>query len=120
MTKWIGNEVNTSGSYYEAGCEELKKRNGGTNNGGTLYEFSSRFDENYYISDIDVIEKIETLIDKKEPSELIDYLYKLTIDKFGAVDLLVRIGHKIARQRDEGYKAGKEAARSTMREALGL
>ncbi|RXZ78126.1 hypothetical protein EBB07_29165 [Paenibacillaceae bacterium] len=117
--KWIGLEVNISGSYYETKCKELEKRSGGVYNAGTLYKFNSRFGESYYISDKEAVEKIEKLLEN-DPAEIIEYLYNLVIQKFGVIDFVVRVGHKIAEQRSEGYKVGKLAAQEKMREALGL
>ena len=50
--KWIGEEGNTSGSYYETKISsELQKRCGGHPGAKTLYKFKSRFGEEYYITD---------------------------------------------------------------------
>ena len=121
--KWIGEKDDTSGSYYERGTPELKIRKGGRTNAKKLYEFTSRFDETYYITDSEVIEHIESLLSSKSESrsaELIEYLYGLVIRKFGAIEFIVRIGHKIAEQRSEGYKQGKLAKQKEIIEALGL
>lgn len=116
--KWIGDVINTSGSYYETECKELMKRHGGNQK---LYKFKSRFGEEYYISDVEVIEKIELLLGEYERStKLIEYLYELVIQKFGVIDFIVRIGHKIAEQRSEGYKEGKTAKQEEMKKVLGL
>jgi hypothetical protein len=121
IEKWIGEKDDTSGSYYERGTPELKIRKGGRYDAKRLYRFESRFGETYYITDPEVIDRIEFLL-KTENSgaELIEYLYSLVIHKFGAIEFIVRIGHKIAEQRNEGYKQGKLAKQKEIIEALGL
>lgn len=119
--KWIGVEDNTSGSYYERGTPELRVRKGGRHDAKRLYRFESRFGETYYITDPEVIDRIEILL-KTENSgvDLIEYLYSLVIQKFGTIEFIVGIGHKIAEQRDEGYKQGKLAKQKEIIKVLGL
>jgi hypothetical protein len=121
IEKWIGVEDNTSGSYYERGTPELRVRKGGRHDAIKLYCFKSRFGETYYITDPEVIDKIEFLLkNENSGAELIEFLFCLVIEKFGAIEFIVRIGHKIAEQRNEGYKQGKIAKQKEIIEALGL
>ena len=69
----------------------------------------------------EVIIKIEIFLAQgKESTELYEYLYGLVIERFGVIDFIVRIGHKIAYERDEGYKEGKKRMQKEMRQVLGL
>lgn len=117
--KWIGERIDKSGGYSRARiCEELLKRNESFKE--KLYVFDSRFGEEYNISDDNVILNIEKLIADDKPTELIEYLYNLIIEKFGVIDLLVRIGHKIADERNNGFLKGKSHIQKEMRELLGI
>jgi len=122
--KWIGEEDNPSGSYYERGTKELKIRKGGYINAKKLYRFESRFGETYYISDEEVINQIETILQdenkEKISAKMVDYLYNLVIQKFGVIEFIVRIGHKIAEQCDVGYRNGKHAKQEELKKVLGL
>lgn len=124
IEKWIGEEDNSSGSYYEIGTKELQIRKGGYINAKKLYRFESRFGETYYITDEKVINQIEKILqdeDKEETSvKLVDYLYNLIIQKFGVIEFIIRIGHEIAEQRDIGYRRGKLAKQEEIRKVLGL
>jgi hypothetical protein len=120
--KWIGEEDNPSGSYVPTICDELQLRRGGTINAKRLYRFNSRFDVEYNITDNEVIKNIEELLEKGEDglTGLYDYLYSLIIEKFGVIEFITRIGHKIAQERDAGYREGKVRMQRDMRELLGL
>ncbi|MDP9675219.1 hypothetical protein J2W97_001202 [Paenibacillus jamilae] len=118
LEKWIGEKDDTSGSYYEIGTKELTLRKGGRINAKKLYCFNSRFGETYYITDTEVINEIELLL--KNETKLIDYLYGLVIREFGAIEFIVRIGHKIAEEREKGYQNGKFAKQKEIVEVLGL
>lgn len=122
--KWIGEEDNTSGSYYQTVCCELSRRSGGYLNAKKLYHFKSRFGQEYNITDEEVIQKIEELLttyeDEGGSTKLFDYMYNLIIEKFGVVEFIVDIGHKIAKERDSGYVKGKKQMQKELRELIGL
>lgn len=121
IEKWIGKEVNTGGSYYGTNiCSELRKRHGGQINAEKLYKFKSRFGNEYNITDEEVIVSIERLIGEDKSTELVEYLYNLIIEKFGVIEFIVGIGHKMAAERDKGYRNGKERMQADMRQLLGL
>ena len=120
--KWIGEEDNTSGSYIETACKELSKRYGGTINAKKLYRFKSRFGEEYNITDKDVIHNIEKMLEEYEESTMLlyEYLYDLVVMKFGVMEFVLNIGHKIRQEHDSGYVAGKKQMQKEMRNLLGL
>jgi hypothetical protein len=118
--KWIGEEDNTSGTYYATSCKELQKRTGGSYNAKKLYKFNSRFGSEYHITDEDAVNKIEEFLTTEESTGLYEYLYNLVIEKFGVIEFIVGIGHKIAKERDEGYKKGKERLQQEVRQLLGM
>lgn len=49
-----------------------------------------------------------------------EFLYRLVIDKFGMIDFLVNITHKIKEQRNMGYRDGKLQMQKDMRKLLGI
>lgn len=121
--KWIGEEDNTSGSYKTTTCSELSIRRGGMVNAKKLYRFTSRFGKEYNITDSEVINKIEELLPKEEEGDsvkLYEYLYNLVIEQFGIIEFIVDIGHKIAKERSDGYSSGKKQMQKDMRGLLGL
>ncbi|WP_336761528.1 hypothetical protein [Paenibacillus sp. USHLN196] len=119
--KWIGEKDDTSGSYYERGTPELRIRKGGRTNSKRLYRFESRFNETYYITEPEVIDVIENLLKIEDCGvEMVEYLYSLVIRKFGAIEFITMIGHKISEQRNEGYLQGKAAKQKEIIKALGL
>lgn len=120
LERWIGEEDNTSGTYVETTCEELKIRRGGCFGAKKLYRFTSRFGKEYNITDQETLDDIDSLLAKEEITELYNYLYKLVIDKFGVMEFIVDIGHVIARERDKGYRAGKKHMQKEIRELIGL
>jgi hypothetical protein len=120
MEKWIGEEDNTSGSYVKTVCDELAIRRGGYLNARKLYRFNSRFGKEYNITDVQVLDHIDGLLEKGDSTELYEYLYGLVIQRFGVIEFIVDIGHVIARERDEGYMRGKKQKQKEIREALGL
>ncbi|WP_064199072.1 hypothetical protein [Brevibacillus brevis] len=118
--KWIGEKDNISGTYVPTECNELQRRTGGCINAKRLYKFNSRFGEEYYITDHKVIDKIEEFLVKEQFVEIYEYIYSLVIEKFGMIEFLVRIGHKIAEQRDNGYRDGKRSMQQEVRKVLGI
>ncbi|MEM4994945.1 hypothetical protein WKH56_20485 [Priestia sp. SB1] len=118
--KWIGHETETSGSYYSTKFEELQIKSCGWSKGSKLYRFKSRFGQGYNITDEKAVETIESLLSKEETKELCEYLYQLVIDNFGMVDFLINVGHKIAKERDEGYRKGKQQKQREIKAVLGL
>lgn len=121
IEKWIGEKDFTGGSYYERGTPELRLRKGGSSEAKKMYRFESRFGMKYYITDSEVIENIELLLKKEECGvELVEYLYGLVVQKFGAIEFITMIGHKISEQRSEGYLQGKFAKQREIIKALGL
>lgn len=124
MEKWIGEETNTSGSYIETICNELSIRRGGTINAKRLYLFTSRFEKQYYITDEEVIDELEKLLEAYKEiggsTKLFNYIYNLVIEKFGVVEFIVDIGHKIAKERNNGYTSGKKQMQKELRTLIGL
>lgn len=122
MHKWIGEEVNTTGAYIKTTCSEVieRHRKSGDTDTPRLYRFTSRFDEIYYISDEEIVTKLAELLEKDDSAETYEYLYNLIAQRFGMANLLVNIGHKIARERDAGYKLGKKILQQKMRDILGM
>ncbi|MBU7316080.1 hypothetical protein [Paenibacillus oleatilyticus] len=119
--KWIGPEDNTSGSYYAVeSCKELRRRTGGHLNAMKLYKFNSRFGEEYYITDDIIITEIEKVLEFHDSSALYEYLYNLVIQKFGVLDFIEGIDHKIAHERDVRYREGKLCKQQEIREVLGI
>lgn len=118
--KWIGEEVNTSGTYVQTEyCSELSVRHGGFANAKKLYRFNSRFGKEYNITDFEVVHRIEELLDK-ESSGLIGYLYNLIIERFGVMEFIIDVDLKIAKERSDGFVKGKKQMQKEMRALLGL
>jgi len=118
--KFIGEVVNTGGSYYPAVYENLYKRHGGPINPKKLYKFESRFGKQYYITDTEVIEELEEMIKNEEASKIHDYLYALIIKRFGITMFLADVEHKIAAEREVGFREGKNHIQKEMRSLLGM
>ncbi|WP_168898330.1 hypothetical protein [Bacillus sp. ISTL8] len=116
--KWIGEKINTTGAYIRTGCLEVLERHRISTKTKRLYKFESRFDEVYYISDEEITEKIAELIKKDNSGEIYEYLYSLIIEKFGVLDFILNVGHKISRERNEGYLEGKRQMRKDIKKLL--
>jgi len=117
---FIGEVVNTGGSYYPAVYEKLYKRHGGPINPKKLYKFESRFRKQYYITDTEVIEELEEMIKNEEASKIHDYLYSLIIERFGITMFLADVEHKIAAEREVGFQRGKKHIQKEMRNLLDM
>ncbi|MEQ6355172.1 hypothetical protein ABNX05_11135 [Lysinibacillus sp. M3] len=120
MEKWIGIEDDTSGTYFKTSCPELSIRKGGRINAKKLYLFKSRFGDEYNITDESVITNIEKLLAEDDHPNLYEFLYSTVIDKFGAMEFVLNIGHKISYERNEGYLEGKKQMQKEMRSLLGI
>jgi hypothetical protein len=119
--KWIGEKISTNGSYVKTSLSELRKKE----HGKRLYIFSNRYtnflqNDDCYISDVKVINEIESFLEKNQITELIGYLYSLFIEKFGIVNFIVSVDHKMQFESNISYKNGFDAAQKAMRNALGL
>ena len=125
-TKWIGPEMSAGGSYRGTNCDELCFKIPGTGNVGSesfdkkIYLFESRFGVQYYISDETVVSIIDKFLQEDRLTGLYEYLYNLVVERFGMIDFLMEIGHKIARERDKGYKAGKNQIRKEFKELMNI
>lgn len=120
--KWIGEEVNTSGTYVPTVCEELSIRRGGTLNAKKLYRFTSRYDVEYNITDEEVINILEMLLEKADESlsDLDSYLYSLVIEKFGALEFIKTVDRKSLEESKKSYNKGKLFMQKEMRNLLGI
>lgn len=118
--KWIGEEVNTSGTYIPTECSEISLRRGGPINAIKLYKFHSRFGVEYYITDSEVVDTIDNLLPKEDPMELYEFLYGLVIKEFGIVPFITKIELELAQKREEGFRSGKKQMQQQMRELLGI
>lgn len=89
-------------------------------NAKKLYRFRSRFGKEYNITDEKVIERIESLLENGDTPELCEYLYNLVIERLGVIEFIKDIEHKIAQERNIGYRSGKKQMQQDMRELLGV
>lgn len=119
MNYWIGKEINTGGSYESTKYKKLNKRIGTPASPLFYFETEIRY-ERYYISDMEVIGQIESLLNKPNSNEyeLRDYLSNLVISRFGIGWFLANIEKKMAEERERAYKKGKNDARREIWKAL--
>lgn len=118
--KWIGIENNPSGSYHPTECPELQLRKGGYLDAIKLYRFTTRFGQEYNITDEEVIAKIESLLENYEPLQMYNYLYGLVIEKFSPMEFVLHLEHFVTKERDKGYRKGEEQLQNDFRKLLGL
>jgi hypothetical protein len=121
--KWIGEEVNTSGTYSTIGCKELMKRSGGPINPPKLYAFRSAFSDSYndyYISDEEAIVEIENFIHFEQTKELREYLYNLVIQRFGIIQFLKHLDDYAEKRHKVGRAKGRREVQLELRKTLGL
>jgi hypothetical protein len=117
---WIGEEENKSGTYVSTPCPEISIRLGGFINAKKLYKFQSRFGNEYYISDVDVLDNIGKLLEKNNSKEITEYMYNLIIEKFGISDFITKIERELLNEHDRGRRSGKIQMQKQMRDLLGL
>lgn len=120
-TYWIGEQINTSGVYepIEEGSE-LSKRLSDGYYVPYLYKHMTRFGDFIYISDPHTIGSIDEYIKDEDFGGLTIFLYKQAINIMGMINFLHSIELQRCVDRDESYKEGRERAKSTIRNALGL
>lgn len=117
---FIGNVENYGGTYRSTICKELSKKQGRPPYSKTLYRFESRFKRIYYITDTQVVNKLEAMIENEETSKIHDYLYALVIEHFGFPMFLADVEKELEAERKIGFQEGKNHIQKEMRNLLGM